>query len=95
MPLRKGLDELRKHLPLPTTGAAEKAFTTYKNYLTHIDSCLGGEYGVGGSLIFGVVTALRSTSKLRSIQRRKVTAKQHDAIGRALTIAWAKELRNS
>ena len=93
MPLRKGFDELRKHLPLPTTGGAEKAFTTYKNYLTHIDSCLGGEYGVGGSLISGVVTAVRSTRKFRSIQRRRASAKQHEAIARALTIAWAKELQ--
>lgn len=93
MPLRRGLDELRKHLPLPTTDSAEKAFSTYKNYLLHIDSCLGGEYGMGTSLVPGIVTAVRSTRKFQSIQRRRLTPKQGEAITKALTIAWAKELQ--
>lgn len=93
MPLRYGLEELGKHYPLPTVDAAEKAFTTYKNYLVHIDSSLGGVYGVGSSLIPGVVAAVRSTRKFRSIQRRKVAPKQAEAITKALTISWAKEVQ--
>jgi hypothetical protein len=93
MPLRRGLEELRKYLPLPTTGEAEKAFTTYKNYLVHIDSCVGGVYGVGDSLISGLVVDVRSGKKFRSIQRRRITDKQREAITKALTISWTKELQ--
>jgi hypothetical protein len=91
--IRRGLDELRKYIPLPTTGEAEKAFTTYKNYLVQFHSSLAGVHGVGGSLIPSLVAEVRSAQKLRSVQRRKVAGKQREAIMKALTISWAKELQ--
>jgi len=93
MAFRRGLEALRKYLPLPTTGEAEKAFTTYKNYLVHIDSCLSGVYGVGESLVSGLVTDVRSAKKFRAIQRRKIQDKKREGITKALTISWAKELQ--
>jgi hypothetical protein len=92
MPIRD-LEELRKFLPLATEDEAEKSFTTYKNYLVHIDSCLGGIYGLGASLVSGVVTDVRSASKFQSIQRRKVPGPDQATITKALTISWAKELQ--
>jgi hypothetical protein len=35
MPLRRGLDELRKQLPLPTTDSAEKAFSRTRTSPPH------------------------------------------------------------
>lgn len=66
MPIRN-LDDLRKYLSRPTEDEAEKAFTTYKNFLVHIDRCLGGVYGVGTSLLPGVVSEVRSAKKYRAI----------------------------
>jgi hypothetical protein len=48
---------------------------------------------MGTSLVPGIVTAVRSTRKFQSIQRRRLTPKQGEAITKALTIAWAKELQ--
>jgi hypothetical protein len=79
--------------PLATDGEAEKAFATYKNYLVHIDRCLGGIYGVETSLIPSVVAEVRCAKKYRAIQRRKPSAKQLETVGKALTIAWTKELQ--
>jgi hypothetical protein len=50
MGFRRGLEHIRKYLPLPTQPAAEKAFTTYKNYLLHLERGLGGVYGIGSTL---------------------------------------------
>jgi len=87
------LEELRKRLLWPSDDEAERAFTTYKNYLLHVNKGLGGVYGVGRSMVPSIVTEVRSSRKYRAIQRRKLTSAQQDLITKALTIAWAKELQ--
>jgi hypothetical protein len=77
-------------MPLSTTAEAEKAFTTYKNYLVHIDSCLGGVYGVGDDLITGLIQEVRSTKKFGSIQRQRIRGKEREATAKALT-TWVRD----
>lgn len=93
MPFRRELGELRNYLALSTESEAEKAFTTYKNYLVHIRNCLSGTYGTGPSLVPSLVGDVRGTKKFRSINRRRLSPDQHRALAGALTISWAKELQ--
>ncbi len=90
---RRGLEHIRKYLPLPTQPDAERAFTTYKNYLLHLERGLGGVYGIGGSFVPSLVSEVRAQSKFISISRRTLTSRQEAYVLSGLRIAWAKELQ--
>jgi len=90
---RRGLDHLRKLVPRPTEPEAEKSFTTYKNYLVHIERGLGGTFGVGASFVPSLVADVRSRQKFMSISRRALTPSQGIEVERGLRIGWAKELQ--
>ncbi|MGH2739605.1 MAG: hypothetical protein ACRDH6_03860 [Actinomycetota bacterium] len=93
MPLRRGLTHLPKYLSPPTESEAEKAFTTHKNYLVHIRNYLGDIYGMGPFLAPSLVREIRGTKKFRSIDRRRLSNDEQQAVARALTISWTKELQ--
>ena len=54
---------------------------------------MGGEYGVGTSLIPGVVKIVRAAPKFPSVARRKLLQDEGERLQNALRIAWAKELQ--
>jgi len=92
MAFRK-LADLKKYLPLPTEPEAEKAFATYRNYLVHIERCLGGEYGVGASFVPSIVTNVRTSPKFARIGRRTLSQNDLDRLRNSWRIGWAKELQ--
>jgi hypothetical protein len=93
MGFRRGLEHIRKYLPLPTQPAAEKAFTTYKNYLLHLERGLGGVYGIGSTFVPSLAAAVRALPKFSSVARRALTPRQEAYVVSGLRIAWAKELQ--
>lgn len=92
MPIRN-LSDLKRLLPLSTEPEAAKAFATYRHYLVHIERCLGGEYGVGGSLEPGVVSVVRAAPKFSRIGRPALSHDEAQRLQNTLRIAWAKELQ--
>ncbi len=90
---RRGLEHIRQYLPLPTQPDAEKAFTTYKNYLLHLQHGISGAYGIGSSFAPSLVSEVRVLPKFSSIGRRTLTARQETYVVSGLRIAWAKELQ--
>lgn len=90
---RRGLEHIRRYLPLPTQPEAERAFTTYKNYLLHLERGIGGVYGIGSSLVPSLVSEVRSLQKFSSVSRRTLTTRQETYVVSGLRIAWAKELQ--
>jgi hypothetical protein len=85
--------DMKKFVPLPTEPEAERTFSTYCNYLLHMDRCLAGEYGVGESFIPSVISVLRGMPKVTKIGRRRPTDDDVKRVRNSWRLAWAKELQ--
>jgi hypothetical protein len=72
---------VKKYVPLRTEPEVERTFSTYSNYLQHMDRCLADEYGVGESFIPSAISVLRGMPKVTRIGRRRPTDDDVKRIG--------------
>lgn len=66
----------------------EKNFRAYRNYLTDIANSIGGNYGVGSSLLEGVHSAVLAHPSLHRVQRRPVPEASRETFELGLRKGW-------
>lgn len=66
----------------------EKNFRAYRNYLTDIANSIGGNYGVGASLLDGVHSSVLAHPPLHRVQRRPVPETSQETFELGLRKGW-------